>query len=318
MRLSEVRTLDLPSLTLLAIALAALEIALKEAPMRGWDSGFVLGLLALSFASSVGFIRRTLNAWRPIVSLSTFADRRFAIGCVLSFVLGIGLFGSVYLMPVFLAFVRDHNALQIGVIMLVTGVTQLLIAPIAVALEQRVDARLLTTLGFGLFGLGLGLSGLQTPQTDFDAMFWPQVIRGFAIMFCLLPPTRLALGHLEATRVPDASGLFNLMRNLGGAIGLALIDTVIYTRSSVVGAAAFTERLQAGDLDTAKFVGIPVDVFLARHIGPLDDATQAMVQPLVERAALVQAINEAWIMVAVLTLAALLCVPFAKGSPHPV
>ena len=96
MRLREVCTLDVPSLTLLAIALAALEIAFKEAPMRGWNSGFVLGLLALSFASSVGFIRRTLNAPRPIVSLNTFVDRNFTIGCVLSFVLGIGLFGSVY------------------------------------------------------------------------------------------------------------------------------------------------------------------------------------------------------------------------------
>ena len=313
MRLGEVRTLDLPSLALLAIALAALEIALKEAPVRGWRSGLVLGLLTLSIASSVGFIRRTLNASRPIVSLSTFADRSFTIGCALSFVLGIGLFGSVYLMPVFLAFVRHHNALEIGAIMLVTGVTQLLTAPIAVALEQRVDARLLTTLGFGLFGVGLGLSGLQTPQTDFDAMFWPQVIRGLAIMFCLLPPTRLALGNLEANRVPDASGLFNLMRNLGGAIGLAMIDTVIYTRSPVLGS-AITQRLQAGDVDTAKFIGIPVEMFVARPIGPLDGPTQAMVQSFVEKAALVQAINEAWIMIAVLTTVALLCVPFAKRS----
>jgi DHA2 family multidrug resistance protein len=318
MRLGEVRRLDMPSLTLLAIALAALELALKEAPMRGWSSDLVLGLLALSFASSVGFVRRTLNGSRPIVNLGTFADRSFTIGCVLSFVLGIGLFGSVYLMPVFLAFVRDHNALEIGMIMLVTGVTQLLIAPIAVALEQRVGARLLTALGFGMFGVGLGLSGLQTPQSDFDSMFWPQVIRGLAIMFCLLPPTRLALGHLEASRVPDASGLFNLMRNLGGAIGLAMIDTVIYTRSPVLGG-AFTERLQAGDIDTAKFVGIPVDMFVKRPVGPLDGAAQAMVQSLVERAALVQAINEAWIMIAVLTIGALLCVPFAKRPPptHP-
>src|SRR5271154_6787697 len=231
MRLGEVRRLDVLSLALLAIGLAALEVALKEAPTRGWTSGLVLGLLALSFASSVSFVRRTLSASRPIVSLGTFADRSFAIGCVLSFVLGIGLFGSVYLMPVFLAFVRGHNALQIGAIMLVTGVTQLMTAPIAVALEQRVEARLLTSLGFGLFGVGLGLSGLQTPETDFNGMFWPQVIRGLAIMFCLLPPTRLALGHLAPSRVPDASGLFNLMRNLGGAIGLAMIDTVIYTRS---------------------------------------------------------------------------------------
>jgi MFS transporter, DHA2 family, multidrug resistance protein len=314
MQLGEVRALDIPSLTLLAIALAALEIALKEAPTRGWISGFILSLLALSFASSVGFVGRTLSASRPVVNLRTFADRSFAIGCILSFVLGIGLFGSVYLMPVFLAFVRGHNALEIGRIMLVTGVAQLLIAPIAVALEQRLDARLLTAAGFGLFAVGLGLSGLQTPQTDFDMMFWPQVIRGLAIMFCLLPPTRLALGHLDASRVPDASGLFNLMRNLGGAIGLAMIDTVIYSRSPVLGA-AIMNRLQAGDLDTARFIGIPIDLFAARPVGPLDEATQAMMQPFVEKAALVQAINEAWIMIAALTIAALLCVPFARRSP---
>src|SRR5271170_4617888 len=200
MRLGEARRLDVLSLALLAIGLAALEVALKEAPTRGWTSGLVASLLALSFASAFSFVGRTLSASRPIVSLSTFADRSFTIGCVLSFVLGIGLFGSVYLMPVFLAFVRGHNALEIGTVMLVTGVTQLLIAPVAVALEQRVEARLLTSLGFGVFGVGLGLSGLQTPETDFNAMFWPQVIRGLAIMFCLLPPTRLALGHLEASR----------------------------------------------------------------------------------------------------------------------
>jgi DHA2 family multidrug resistance protein len=273
--------------------------------------------LGISLASSVGFVTRTLKARRPIVTLSTFADRSFTIGCVLSFVLGIGLFGSVYLMPVFLAFVRGHNALEIGLTMLVTGVTQLLTAPIAVALEQRVNARLLTSVGFGLFGVGLGLSGLQTPETDFSAMFWPQVIRGLAIMFCLLPPTRLALGHLAASRVPDASGLFNLMRNLGGAIGLAMIDTVIYTRSPALGT-AFTKRLEAGDVDTAKFVGIPLDMFMNRPAGPLEGPALTMVQSLVEKAALAQAINEAWIMIAVLTFGALLCVPFAKAPPRPI
>ena len=313
MRLSEARKLDVLSLTLLAVGLAALEIALKEAPARGWSSGLVMGLLAISIASSVGFVTRTLRAPRPIVSLVSFADRSFTIGCLLSFVLGIGLFGSVYLMPVFLAFVRGHNALEIGLTMLVTGVTQLLIAPIAVALEQRVGARLLTSLGFALFGVGLGLSGLQTPETDFSAMFWPQVIRGLAIMFCLLPPTRLALGHLAASRVPDASGLFNLMRNLGGAIGLAMIDTVIYTRSPVLGA-ALTDRLQAGDIGAAKFVGIPLDMFMNRPAGPLEGPALAMVRPLVEKAALAQAINEAWILIALLTFGALLCVPFAKRS----
>lgn len=235
------------------------------------------------------------------------------IGCILSFVLGIGLFGSVYLMPVFPGFVRERNALEIGRIMLVTGVAQLLMAPIAVALEQRLDARLLTAAGFGMFAIGLGLSGLQTPQTDFDAMFWPQIIRGAAIMFCLLPPTRLALGRLDASRVPDASGLFNLMRNLGGAIGLAMIDTVIFARAPTHGV-AIMEQLQAGDISTARFVGIPLDIFAARPPGLLDADTRATLQPLVEKAALARAINEAWAMVAVLTIAALLCVPLATKS----
>src|SRR6202022_359495 len=134
-------------------------------------------------------------------------------------------------MPVFLAFVRHHDAFAIGTIMLVTGAAQLATAPVAGAMESRFDPRLLSAAGFALFAVGLGLSALQSRVADFDEMFWPQVLRGVAIMFCLLPPTRLALGTLTAAQVPDASGLFNLMRNLGGAIGIALIDTILYGRS---------------------------------------------------------------------------------------
>ena len=313
-RAREFLGLDIAALLLMATALAALELALKEAPQRGWTAGLVVSLLAVSAISLAGFIRRTLHASRPIVDLGNFADRNFAIGCILSFVLGIGLFGSVYLMPVFLAFVRHHDALQIGKIMLVTGVAQLVMAPIAVALEQRVGARLLSAAGFFLFAVGLGLSAVQTVETDFSEMFWPQVIRGFAIMFCLLPPTRLALGNLAAERVADASGLFNLMRNLGGAIGLALIDTVIYGRAPVYGA-AIVARLEAGDTDTAMRIGISPELWAMRPEGPIDADTQAMLQPLVDAAALTQAINNAWAMVAALTIAALVCVPFARRAP---
>jgi MFS transporter, DHA2 family, multidrug resistance protein len=310
--LSGARGLDWPSLGLLAIGLAALEIALKEAPQRGWTSALVAGLLVLSLTSVAGFVKRSLHHEQPVVALRTFADPHFTVGCILSFVLGIGLFGSVYLMPVFLAFVRDHNALEIGVIMLVTGVTQLIMAPIAVVLEQRVSARLLTAVGFALFAGGLYLSALQTPQTDFDGMFWPQILRGAAIMFCLLPPTRLALGHLSALQVPDASGLFNLMRNLGGAIGLALIDTVIYTRTPTH-AAEWTARLQAGDIEAARFLGIPADLLAAMPRGAPDQATQDILAPLLEKAALTSAINDAWLMIAVLTIASLAFLPLTRA-----
>jgi DHA2 family multidrug resistance protein len=309
----QLRYLDLVSLALGAIALAVLEIAIKEAPERGWSSNLVAGLLGAFLVAAVGFIVRTLRSGHPLVDLRTFSDRDFSVGCLLSFTFGIGLFGSVYLMPVFLAYVRGHDALEIGQIMLVTGVAQLIVAPIAVVLVRRVDERLLTALGFLLFGIGLGLSAFQTKATDFDEMFWPQLLRGCAIMFCILPPTQLALGRLEKNAIGDASGMFNLMRNLGGAIGIALIDTVIYTRAPEHGR-ILIDHLAAGDLDTAKLVGIQPDV-LASAL--LDAEKQSALAPLVEKVAFVQAVNDAWALVALITLAALIALPVAKGHPRP-
>jgi DHA2 family multidrug resistance protein len=145
-------------------------------------------------------------------------------------------------------------------------------------------------------------------------MLWPQVVRGVAIMFCLLPPTRLALGRLAASQVPDASGLFNLLRNLGGAIGIALIDTVIYGRGPVLGR-QIVRRLQAGDGATAKAVGIPLDLFQAQGGGPVDPDTAALLKPMIDHLALTRAINEAWLMLAILTALALLCIPLARSAP---
>jgi DHA2 family multidrug resistance protein len=254
-----------------------------------------------------------LRSPNPLVNLRNFRDRNFSIGCLFSFVLGTGLFGSIYLMPIFLAYVRSHNALEIGKIMLVTGVAQLVVAPIAAFLVRRVDERLLTAAGFLLFAIGLGVSTVQTKATDFDEMFWPQLVRGAAIMFCILPPTQLALGHLAKTAIDDASGLFNLMRNLGGAIGIALIDTVVYTRAPDY-AQDIISRLAAGDLDTAKTLGIPPEALAS---ATLDPEKQALLISLVEKVAFVDAINDAWALVAVLTFAALIFLPFARRVPTP-
>jgi len=310
-RWREARTFDAVSLGLLATALCALQIGLKESPHRGWTDGLTIGLFALTLASGAAFVRRTLGRAVPLVDLACLADRRFALGCLLSFALGVGLFGSVYLMPVFLAFVRGHNAFEIGSIMLVTGLAQLLVAPAAVWLEQRVDARSLTAFGFALFAAGLAMSAFQTPRTDFAEMVAPQVVRGVAIMFCLLPPTRLALGHLDAARVPDASGLFNLMRNLGGAIGIALIDTVIYGRAPAIGE-ALKARLLAGDFEASRFVGLPDALFRMQLGATPTPRSVSMMRPMVEKAATTQAINEAWAMIAAVTALALVCLLLIK------
>lgn len=295
-RRSEARNLDLIAVLTLAAALAALEIGVKDAPQSGWLSNWALALMAVMVSSSAVFAWRALSQPKPFVDLRAFADRNFALGCAMSFVLGIGLYGAVYLMSVFLGFVRQHNAFGIGEVMLVTGAAQLVMAPLAVWLEQRVSAKLLSVVGFLFFGVGLAMSIYDTPQTDFHGMFWPQVVRGLAVMLCLLAPTRIALGHIAPDRVPDASALFNLMRNLGGAIGIALIDTIIFGRTMDHGA-DIKGKLLARDHAMFDFTGLP-------FLQPGQQVTAEMTataRPIVERAALTISITEAWMMLAAIT-----------------
>jgi MFS transporter, DHA2 family, multidrug resistance protein len=310
------RRIDIMSLILLALGLAALELGLKAAPKYGWISEESIGRLGASAVLVAGFAARTWRAAQPIVDLRVLADRNFAAGCALSFATGMGLFGMVYLMPLHLAFVRGHSAFEIGRIMLVTGAAQLAAAPLVVWLETRVSPVKLTLFGFLLFGVGLLMSYWSTPATDFEAMLIPQALRGFGVMFCLLPPTRIALGWLPQAEVPNASGLFNLMRNLGGAIGLALVDTVIYGRG-LDHAERIVAELRAGSRKMAEFVGgLPLERFTGQPIGEIDADIEAKVAPLVEKAVVTSAINEAWLLLACVTFVGALAA-LAVRQPRP-
>ncbi len=303
--------IDLIALIALAAGLIALQLGLKDAPGLGWTAPKVGLLLAGSAIASALFVIRSWRSASPLVELRFVKDRNFAIGCALSFLLGVGLFGMSYLMPFFLGIVRGHGSLRIGEIMLVTGLAQLAAAPLAVMLERRVDARALTAFGFALFAAGQFLSTQQTYASDAAQMVLPQILRGAASMFCLLPPTRLALGRIAPELVADASGVFNLMRNLGGAIGLALIDTVIFGRSAAYGR-TIADELRAGNIATALSIGIPRDAFLENLGQPVDEFTTEMVRPLVEKAALAHAVDDAWLLLGGASLLALLLVLFVR------
>ena len=132
-------------------------------------------------------------------------------------------------------------------------------------------------------------------------------------MLCLLPTTSLALNYFTMGEIANASGLFNLMRNLGGAIGLAIVNTLVESRAPGH-AAALAERLQAGDIEAARFVGLPLDQFTGRPIGPVDEATRDLVAPLVEHAGLTMALNEAWLLLGGFTLLSLLAAPWLRRA----
>ena len=133
-------------------------------------------------------------------------------------------------------------------------------------------------------------------------------------MFCLLPPTRLALGALTPRQVPDASGLFNLMRNLGGAIGIAAIDTILYGRTVGHGE-ALRDRLLAGDVSAAKAIGLDVQLFLHPPADVTQATIEAYVRPMVERAAFAMSVNEAWALLSAVAMIGLLLVWAKAGEP---
>ena len=305
------RKLDYLTLTLAAIFLGSLQLLLNEAPSRHWQGGFVFTTAAVCVVAGASGAWRALTHATPFIDLYRFRRRDFALGSMLSFILGAGLYGSSYILALFLGLVRGHTPLVIGEIMVVSGCAQLLMAPVAAFAETKVNCRLLVALGFLLFGLGLFANGLENPRSEFWGLFWPQILRGAAVMLCILPSTRLALEGWGEKDVAEASALFNLMRNLGGAIGIALIDTLMQSRTSVH-AAAIGKRLQAGDAVMARLVGLPAALFRGHDMGPVDAFTRAMVTPMVERAALTQSLNEGWMLLAGLFVLALLLIPTVR------
>ena len=307
------RKIDYVTVLLSALFLGALELLLKEAPIHHWSGLYIYTLLTICVLSGAAAVYFCLSRPRPFVDLRRFSRSAFAVGCVLSFVVGMGLYGSTYSLAIFLGGVRHHTPIEIGEIIMVSGAVQLLAAPIAALLETRIDGRILILFGYGLFGVGLLKNGHMTADTDFAGLLWPQIVRGAAVMFCILPTTRLALEGWPPAQAPDASAQFNLMRNLGGAIGIALIDTILEQRTPHF-ATQIADRLQAGDPNAARLVGLPVEYFHNTPMGPIDDATRATIEPLVQRVALVDSFNETWIVIGVLFLLSLVTVFLLRGG----
>src|SRR5262245_2510066 len=214
--------------------LGALEYVLEEGPRNDWFGDDTVLLMAwVSGLSAVAFFARVLSARQPIVDLRAFADRNFGLGSLFSFVLGIGLYGLTYLYPLYLGMVRGYDALMIGETMFVSGVFMFLAAPVTGRLSTKVDPRFMLIAGFLSFAAGTYWMTYLTKDWDFWELFWPQVFRGVGLMMAIIPINNIALGMLPPERVKNASGLYNLMRNLGGAVGLAGLTTILNDRTDL-------------------------------------------------------------------------------------
>ncbi|GAB1582993.1 DHA2 family efflux MFS transporter permease subunit [Phyllobacterium phragmitis] len=218
----------------MAAFLGSLEFVLEEGPRNDWlqDETILLFSIVLAVGAIV-FFYRVFTAEEPIVDLRAFSNINFAFGSLFSFVMGVGLYGLTYLYPLYLGQIRGYDALMIGEALFVSGLAMFMTAPVAGFLSNRMDPRLMMMIGFLGFAAGTWTMTGLTADWDFHELLLPQILRGCSLMLCMVPINNLALGTLPPSRLKNASGLFNLTRNLGGAVGLAVINTVLTDRADM-------------------------------------------------------------------------------------
>jgi DHA2 family multidrug resistance protein len=224
----------------MAIGLGALQTALEEGNKDDWlGSPFIAKLLLVAAIALPAFVWIELRAAHPLLNLRLLLRRNFGFGVLAMFLLGVALYGSVFILPVYLARVQGYNSEQIGMVLAWTGLPQLLLIPLVPRLMKRFDARYIVALGFALFALSNFLNVEISTDVAADQLLLPNIVRAIGQALVLTPLTALASAGIEVEDTGSASALLNVMRNLGGAMGIALLQTFLTRReqfhSSVIG-----------------------------------------------------------------------------------
>ncbi len=231
--LSLLKGADYPGVALMAIALGTLEYVLEEGARWNWfDDATIRDCAVISSIAGVLFVIRSLTFPRPVVDLRALLNRNFTLGCVLSFVTGVGIFSTIYLTPLFLGYVRGFSAWQTGTAVFSTGAASLIAVPVYILLARKFDTRWLMMAGLVSFGLSMWSFSFITHDWGAGELLWPQILRGFPQVFAVAPAVNLGLGSLPPDRLTYASGLFNMMRNLGGAVGIAICGAILNDRTN--------------------------------------------------------------------------------------
>ena len=314
------RRIDWLHLLGLALFLGSLQYMLEEGPRYEWFSDSRVTIAAwLSLIGAVVFFERAFYSPGPIVELTPMRNPTFVLACVLNFVIGFGLYAATYLVPIFLGRVRDYSSLDIGTTVFVTGIAMFFGAPIAARLSNMVDQRYVIGVGFSLFALGLYLLSSVASNWGFDELLIPQAVRGFAILLCIVPAVGLSLSTVPQSQLKSASGLFNLTRNLGGAVGIALVTTWLQD-SAKIHALRLSEAMSANPEQAQDALAGLTSLIASRGYG---DAAQAQLTAqgemarIIAREATTLAFDDVFKMMALLFVLALVMVPFCR-RPTPV
>ena len=316
---SLLKKFDFLGLILLAVSLGSFEYVLEEGYRWNWmDDPTIRNLAWTAGLAGIAFIWRCLVHPSPIIDFTILKNRTYTVASIFIFIVGFGLFGGVYVLPLFLARVAGFDAREIGNAVFVAGLSQVAVAPLVARLSQKLDPRIMLSAGFLLFALGLGLSSIVTSQWQGGEFFWPQIVRGIAILLCIVPATNMALGALPPERLKMASALFNTTRNLGGAVGIAAINTWLNDRTNLHWH-RIAETLHAGDPRVQTWLHNAT-----RQVGGAGDdsaltvkRTFSLLAQTVHQEAVTMAFADVFWSISILFVAVLVFIPLLKPAKTP-
>jgi DHA2 family multidrug resistance protein len=240
MKLSLLKEGDWAGIITMAIGLSALQTVLEEGNKDDWfDSALIVRLAVVAAVFLAAFIAIELNVSKPLVNLRLFKGRNFSIGVVVNILMGFALFGTVYVLPQYLGQVQRYNAEQIGNVLAWTGLPQLLLIPLVPLLMKRFDVRYIGALGLGLFAASSFMNVTLSPDIAGDQLMFPNIVRAVGQALMLTPISAITTSGIGPADAGAASGLSNMLRNLGGAVGTATLATILTKReqfhSNIIG-----------------------------------------------------------------------------------
>ncbi len=315
MQLSLLKEGDWGGIFTMAIGLSALQTVLEEGNKDDWfSSPFILRLAAVALVSLSLFVWIELTIAKPLIRLRLLMQRNFGFGTIATTLLGFALFGSVYIIPAYLGQAQHYNAEQIGAVLAWTGLPQLLLIPLVPRLMQRADTRYIAIVGLLIFAYSCFMNTQMSLDYAGDQLWIPNIVRAIGQALVLTPLTSVATGDIAPQDAAAASGISNMLRNLGGAIGTALLATLITKReqfhSNIIG-----QSVTLGREEVRSRIAQLTDFFMNHGVPDPAAAHQQAIIALgnaVKRQALVMGFSDTFAAIGVVLVLAAVAVAFTR------
>nr|WP_220459318.1 MDR family MFS transporter [Pseudomonas sp. MD195_PC81_125] len=304
------KSTDYTGILTLGVGLGCLQVFLEEGHRKDWlESNLIVTLGSIALLSLITFVIVQVSKPNPLINLGILRNRNFGLSSISSLGMGVGLYGSIYLLPLYLAQIQNYNALQIGEVIMWMGVPQLFLIPLVPKLMKFVSPKWLCTLGFGLFGLASFSSGVLNPDFAGPQFNQIQIIRALGQPLIMVTISLIATAYILPQDAGSASSLFNILRNLGGAIGIALLATLLDARTKTY-------------FDYLREAVVPTNPQVAERLASMTDrfgsdtAALGKLSEIVHQQALIMAYNDAFHFVGIALGISMLAILLTKKLPE--